>query len=104
MSEIDPETLLPNEQMRQGVLDGRVEQIHRGHAYAEEGDTFEIDGITFEVVTVKDRTLGDLTEGDARAEGMEDLDQYRQLLERTHENFKWNDDSEVVLHSFERSK
>ncbi|MFD1633638.1 ASCH domain-containing protein [Haloplanus ruber] len=102
MSELDPGTLLPNDRMRQQALDGDVTQIHRGQRYAAEGDTFEIDGTTFEVVAVDDRTLGDMTDADARAEGARDLDQYKQILERAHENFEWEDDSEIVRHRFER--
>ena len=102
MAEIDPDTLLPSERMRQRALDGEVTQIHRGQQYADEGDTFEIADTTFEVVTVAERTLGDMTDEDARAEGARDLDHYRQILERAHENFEWDDDSDIVVHRFER--
>ncbi|TYL39817.1 hypothetical protein CV102_05910 [Natronococcus pandeyae] len=102
MSELDPAELLPSERMRGQALEGDVEQIHRGHQYAAEGDTFTIEGTTFEVTDVTERTLGDLTDEDARAEGMEDLDAYQDVLERAHENFEWDDESEVVRHRFER--
>jgi len=102
MSQVDPDTLLPSERMREGALDGDVTQIHRGQRYAEEGDTFEIDGTTFEVVAVEARTLGDMTDEDARSEGARDLDHYREILERAHEQFAWDDDSDIVLHRFER--
>ena len=101
MDERDPADLLPSERMETQTLEGEITQIHRGHRYAEEGDTFTIDGTTFEVTDVTERTLGDLTDEDARAEGMEDLEAYRDLLERAHENFEWDDDSEVVRHRFE---
>jgi len=104
MSEIDPETLLPSERMRQGALDGDVTQIHRGHRYADEGDTFEIDGERFEVVEVTERKLGDLTDEDARAEGSEDLDAYRERLDRAHDDFEWDDDATVYRHRFERAE
>jgi len=102
MSELEPSELVPSERMQTQVLEGEVTQIHRGNQYADEGDTFTIDGTTFEVTTVRERTLGDLTDEDARAEGMDDLAAYERLLERAHENFEWDDDSEVVLHRFER--
>ncbi|MFA9416016.1 ASCH domain-containing protein [Natrinema sp. HArc-T2] len=102
MSELEPSELLPSERMQTQVLEGEVTQIHRGTQYAEEGDTFTIDGTTFEVTDIRERTLGDLTDADARAEGMDDLAAYERLLERAHENFEWDDDSEVVLHRFER--
>jgi hypothetical protein len=102
MSEIEPDTLLPSDRMRQQALAGEVTQIHRGQQYAEEGDTFRIDGTAFEIVRVAERTLGDLTDSDARAEGARNLDHYRQILERAHDDFEWDDDSEIVLHRFER--
>lgn len=99
---VDADTVLPNGRMRDGALTGDVTQIHRGDQYAETGDRFEIGGETFEVVEVQERRLGDLTDEDAQAEGMADLEQYREVLNRAHENFEWDDDSDVVLHRFER--
>jgi hypothetical protein len=101
MSEIDASELLPNEHVRRMVADGEITQMHRGHAYADEGDRFEIDGTTFEVTAVEHRTLGDLTDEDARAEGSENLEAYKRRLERVHDEFEWDDDSEVVRHGFE---
>jgi len=88
MSERNPGDLLPSDRMQRQALEGAITQIHRGHQYAEEGDTFTIDGTTFDVITVRERTLGDLTDEDAQAEGMEDLEAYERLLERAHENFE----------------
>ena len=102
MADIEPDTLLPSPRMRQQALEGDVTQIHRGQSYAEEGDQFSIEGTTFEIVEISDRTLGEMTDEDARKEGVEDLEAYKQLLERAHDNFEWDGDSEVVLHRFER--
>jgi hypothetical protein len=101
MAQIDPGTLLPSERMVAQAREGEVTQIHRGQQYAEEGDTFDIDGTTYEVVEVAERTLGDMTDADARAEGARDLDHYREILDRAHEGFEWDDDSAVVVHRFE---
>jgi len=103
MADIDPETLLPSERMLAQAVDGEVTQIHRGQQYAEAGDTFVIEGTQFAVVEVNDRTLGEMTDADARAEGARDLDHYREILERAHEHFEWDDDSTVVRHRFERA-
>jgi uncharacterized protein YhfF len=102
MAELDADTLLPSDRMQQQALDGEVTQIHRGQQYADEGDTFTVEDTTFEVVAVEDTTLGALTDEDARAEGARDLDHYRQILERAHDNFEWDDDSDIILHRFER--
>ncbi|APX97422.1 ASCH domain-containing protein [Natronorubrum daqingense] len=101
MSQLEPAELLPSERMQTQVLEGEVTQIHRGHRYAEVGDTFTIEGTTFEVTDVTERTLGDLTDADAQAEGMDDLESYERLLERAHDSFEWDDDSDVVRHQFE---
>jgi len=103
MAQIDAGEILPNEHVREMAAAGRVTQLHRGHAYAEEGDTFDIDGTTFEVTDVTHRTLGDLTDEDAKREGSEDLEAYRDRLEAVHETFEWDDDSDVVRHRFERA-
>lgn len=103
MAEIDADVLLPNDRVKQLALDGDIAQIHRGDSYAEAGDGFEIEGTSFEVTDVTRRTLGDLTDEDARAEGSADLDAYRDRLERAHgDGFEWDDSAEVVRHRFER--
>jgi hypothetical protein len=102
MAEIDAETLLPSQRMKTQALEGEVTQIHRGQQYVDEGDTFSIDGTVFEVVDVAETTLGALTDDDARAEGARDLDHYKEILERAHDDFEWDDDSEIVRHRFER--
>ena len=101
MAEIDAATLLPSGRMRDQALDGAVTQVHRGDRYADVGDTFTVEGTTFEVVAVEATTLGNLTDEDVRKEGARDLDHYRQILERAHENFEWDDGSEIVRHRFE---
>jgi hypothetical protein len=101
MAQIDPGTLLPSDRMQQQASEGEVTQVHRGQQYAEAGDTFHIDDTAFEVVAVSERTLGDMTDEDARAEGARDLEHYREILDRAHDSFEWDDDSAVVLHRFE---
>jgi hypothetical protein len=101
MTKIEADELLPAERIRQAVLAGDVTQLHRGDRHASEGDRFEIDGAGFEVTTVRERRLGDLTDEDARAEGSPDLDAYRRRIERTHD-LTWDDDDTAVLHQFRR--
>ena len=100
MAHIDAGEILPNGHVQEMAAAGKVTQMHRGHAYAEEGDTFDIDGQTFEVTDVTHRTLGDLTDEDARREVSEDLAAYRERLEAVHGDFEWDDDSDVVRHRF----
>jgi hypothetical protein len=101
MATIPAAELLPAERIRQAVLAGDVTQLHRGDQHASEGDRFEIDGVTFEVVEVETERLGDLTDEDARAEGSPNLEAYKERIERTHD-VEWDDDDTAVLHRFER--
>jgi len=103
MGEIDPAELFPNERTLEAVADGEMTQIHRGNRYAEEGDTFELDGDAFEVVDVTERTLGDMTDEDARREGSADLAAYRKRMVRAHGGeFTWDEDADVVRHRVAR--
>jgi hypothetical protein len=102
MSDIEAETLLPSPRMRENAESGEITQLHRGQRYAEAGDTFELGGNTFEVVEVTERKLGDMTDEDARAEGARDLAHYREILERAHDNFEWDDDADIYRHRFEK--
>lgn len=102
MGEIDAETLLPSPRMKERAKNGEIVQLHRGNRYAAAGDTFAIDGESFEVLEVTERTLGDMTDEDAQKEGATDLEQYKQILEQAHDNFEWDADSEIYLHRFEK--
>ncbi len=103
MSTNDPADLLPNDRVKQAAIAGDVTQLHRGNRYGEEGETFEVDGVTFELVEVTDRTLGDMTDADANREGSASLEAYKKRMVRAHGgNFEWDDDADVVRHRFER--
>ncbi len=105
MAEIDADALLPNDRVKQAVLAGDITQLTRGasNRYAEAGDTFDLDGETFELVSVERRTLGDFTDEDARREGSASLDAYKQRMERVHPgDFEWDDSAEVLTYRFER--
>lgn len=104
MASIDSGDLLPNEHVEQAVLSGDITQISRGasNRYAEEGDTFSIDGTDFEVTSVTERTLGDFTDADARREGSPSLEAYRERMVKVHGgNFEWDDESTIVTYRFE---
>jgi hypothetical protein len=105
MAEIDPDALLPNDRVQKAARSGDVTQLSRGgsNRYAEAGDTFELDGTIFEVTSVEERTLGDLTDADAKREGSPSLEAYRRRMERVHPgDFEWDDTSRIVTYRFER--
>ena len=102
MAAIDVDTLLPNGHVKELVAEGEMTQLTRGQAYADEGDTFEIDDETYQVTSVEEMTLGEMTDADAQREGSADLDAYKKRLVRAHGgDFEWDDDADVVRHRFE---
>lgn len=107
MADIDPDALLPNDHVKEAVLDGDITQLSRGAAnrYAAAGDTFDLDGTAFEVTSVEERTLGDLTDADANREGSPSLEAYKQRMERVHPgDFEWDGTSEIVTYRFEAAE
>ncbi|ERH06205.1 MAG: hypothetical protein J07HN4v3_01815 [Halonotius sp. J07HN4] len=101
MAAIDADTLLPNGHVKELVADGEMTQLTRGQPYAAEGDTFEINGESYEVTKVEELTLGKLTDADAKREGSADLEAYKKRLVRAHGgDFEWDDDADVVRHRF----
>jgi hypothetical protein len=96
------DVLLPRDRLKRRVREGEMTELRRSEQYAAEGDSFEVDGATFEVVAVERDRLGDLTEADVRRMGAEDLDAYRERLQRIHPNYEWDPDAETVCHRFER--
>ncbi|MCH7660372.1 MAG: ASCH domain-containing protein [Euryarchaeota archaeon] len=105
MAEIDADSLLPNDHVKQAVSAGEITQLSRGatNRYAHEGDTFSLDGETFEIVAAAERTLGELTDEDARREGSEDLESYRERMIAVHGgDFEWDEESEIISYRFEQ--
>lgn len=104
MTKIDPDTLLPNEQVKSAVRNGDITQLSRGatNQYASEGDIFSIDEDVFVISSVDERTLGDLTDLDAQQEGSESLTAYRERMQRVHtDDFQWDPTSKILTYQFE---
>jgi len=105
MAEIDAGDLLPNERVMDAVADGEITQLTRGAGtrYADERDTFLVDGDRFTVVEIEERTLGEMTDADAEREGSPSLSAYKARMKRAHPGgFEWNDDADVLTYRFER--
>ncbi len=99
MAEIEADTLFPNNRTITAVAEGEMTQIHRGKPYAEEGDTFDIEGETFAVVEVTERTLGEMTDEDAQREGSPSLAAYKERMVAAHGgNFEWDETATVYRH------
>jgi hypothetical protein len=105
MTEIDADSLLPNAHVKKAVSSGDLTQLSRGasNRYAHEGDTFSLDGETFEIIAADERTLDEMTDEDAQREGSEDLESYKERMVAVHGgDFEWDEESEIVSYRFER--
>ena len=95
--------LVTHAKLVEAALAGRKTQQRRDGVYAYPGETFELEGVEFTVTSLEQKTLGDMTDSDAQAEGYPSMDMYKGLILRMHEGMKWNDKHKVWVHSFEKT-
>ena len=84
------------------TLAGQKTQQRRDGVYAYPGETFDLEGVTFEVTDLQRQRLGDMTDADVQAEGYPSLAMYKDLILRMHQGMTWNDDDLVWVHYFQR--
>ena len=85
------------------ALDGRKTQQRRDGLYAYPGETFELEGVAFSVTDVERKTLADMSDEDAKAEGYPGLYAYKELILKMHPNMNWDGSHQVWVHHFERN-
>jgi hypothetical protein len=85
------------------ALSGVKTQQRRDGIYAYPGETFLLEEIEFTVTDVQRKTLGDMTEGDAKAEGYPDLEAYKAIILRMHPGMEWDGSHLLWVHIFEKS-
>ena len=57
----------------------------------------------FTVTDVLRKTLGDMTENDAKAEGYPNLEAYKSIILRMHPGMEWDGSHLLWVHIFEKS-
>ena len=92
--------LVSQARLVEAALAGRKTEQRRDGVYAHPGETFELEGTVFEVVSVTHERLGDMGEAEAQAEGFQSLKQYRDLILRMHRGMEWDEDHRVWVHRF----
>ncbi len=96
------ENLVRQPKLIEAVLAGRKTQQRRNGVYAYPGESFELEGVAFNVTGLNRQRLGDMTDADAQAEGFPSLAMYKDLILRMHTGMTWNEDDLVWVHSFEK--
>ena len=94
--------LVRHPKLVEAALNGNKTQQRRDGIYAYPGEEFELDGITFTVTSLEQKSLGDMSDKDAQAEGYPSLETYKALILKIHKGMQWNGDAQVWVHSFER--
>ncbi|MDH5358637.1 MAG: ASCH domain-containing protein [Gammaproteobacteria bacterium] len=99
----DIDRLVTHPKLVEAALAGQKTEQRRDGVYAYPGETFELDGIEFTVTGLERKTLGDMTDADAQAEGYPNMEAYKSLILRMHAGMEWNENHKVWVHKFEKS-
>lgn len=92
--------LVRQKKLVESALAGVKTEQRRDGVYAYPGETFELKGSTFEMVSLTHEPLGNLDDEGALAEGFESLTQYRDLILRMHKGMEWDPEHLVWVHRF----
>lgn len=94
--------LVRNKKLRLAALEGTKTQQRRDGLYAYPNEEFDIDGVRFVVTSVERKTLADMSDADAKAEGFDSLESYRDLILKMHSGMEWNGSHKVWVHCFKK--
>lgn len=84
------------------AIAGQKTQQRRNGVYGWPGETFELDGVPLEITALERKTLAEMTDEDARAEGYPDLKAYQDLILKMHPGMNWDGDAKVWVHYFKK--
>ncbi|MEC5423100.1 ASCH domain-containing protein [Virgibacillus sp. C22-A2] len=86
------------------VINGQKTATRRNGIYADIGEVMVLKNHKFAVKTIYAQKLGDVTEENARQEGYQNLDEYKQSILSMHPGMKWLPDMNVWVHEYELVK
>lgn len=82
------------------VLSGEKTATRRNGRYADPGEIMTLEGRDFVVERVYSQALGELTDDDARREGFETVEDYKQSILAYHPGMPWLPQMRVWVHEF----
>ena len=94
------ERLVTQPRLIEAVKAGLKTQQRRDGVYGWPGETFILDGMVFEITGLQRQRLGDMSDEDAKAEGFQSLESYKEIILKMHAGMNWNVESLVWVHSF----
>lgn len=80
------------------VIAGSKTSVRRNDRYADAGDEIALKDYVFIIEDVYPQQLKEVTEQDAKQEGFEDLDDYKEALTSIHHGAVWDPDQVVWVH------
>jgi len=92
--------LVKQKKLVDAALAGVKTEQRRDGVYAYPGESFQLEGRTFEVASLTHERLGDMTDDHKRAEGFPDLESYRALIVRMHRGMEWDPNPSVWVRRF----
>jgi N4-acetylcytidine amidohydrolase len=82
------------------VLAGEKTATRRNGRYADPGEVMILEGHRFVVENVYSQSLGELTDADARREGFDSVEDYKQSILSIHPGMPWLPQMRVWVHEF----
>src|SRR3954464_7403083 len=79
---------------------GEKTATRRNGRYADPGEIMTLEGRQFVVEKVYSQSLGELTDADARREGFETVEEYKQTILSYHKGMPWLPQMRVWVHEF----
>lgn len=82
------------------VINGQKTATRRNGRYADVGEIMKLEDYQFVVGNVYEQTLGGLTDDDAKQEGYETVEEYKNSILSTHPGMPWTPDMKIWVHEF----
>jgi hypothetical protein len=97
------DSLVRNPKMVAASIAGQKTQQRRNGVYGYPGEKFELDGTSFLVTALEQKSLGDMTEEDAKSEGFPNLSAYKDIIIRMHPGMEWDPKALVWVHHYQKA-
>lgn len=82
------------------VLNGGKTATRRNGVYAYPGEIMVLEGFEFRVDALYRQTLGEMTDEDAKTEGFDSLQDYKEAILALHPKMPWLPTMNVWVHEF----
>jgi len=94
------ERLITVEKDIQRVIDGEKTATRRNGRYADPGEIMELKGQKFEVHKVYQQSLGEISDEEAKSEGFDSFEAYKEYILSMHKGMPWVPHAKVWVHEF----